>query len=104
MPSEILGLPTGIYLIGFAIGALVALFWWYSGNDDIISNAIDLYDESPLDLYITGMFKTLPVAKREIIRDLIEVASPLTERTPSDLDDKTLKLLQDFISQNQKPE
>lgn len=102
MPSEILGLPTGIYIIGIAIGAIVTLFWWYSGDDNILSNVIDLYDDSPLDLYVTGMFKTLPQSKREIIRDLIEVASPLTERTPSDLDNKTLKLLQDFVAENQK--
>ena len=45
-----------------------------------------------------SIFKTLPPDAREAFKDILEVASPITTRTKNDLDNKSLKILSDYVS------
>lgn len=88
----LLGIPLGLWVIALAVG--VAFVWYVRvRGEEAGLEILDLFRGSILDAWVTEMFGTLPQPVRDAVKDIIEILSPLTSRTPGQLDDRTLEIL-----------
>jgi hypothetical protein len=96
--DAIVGIPVWAISVGLIVFGALGIYLVKTRNTAIIEYAIDSFDGSGFDLYITELAKDMSPEMREVLLDIASVASPATKRTPGDLDNKTLKVLEDYLN------